>query len=267
MAENDKIKGAKDKEERKKGFLFYFFKVLKTIAWVFGGFIGLILIFLISFVLLYQFEGPRHWFNNRALDIVNAGLEGKIEVADIYINPFSYVDIKGLRVLAAGDTVAYVYHAHVTFNPGALLGSKALVYNAVLDSPRIKMLRSTLDSSWNITHISKPSVDTVAKKLNFTFDVRNLEIKNGFVLFIDSVKKFPQTDRVDFNNLFLKNLNTKIYALAELGMASLSLILSDSASWKEIPICRSRNSIFMPIWIRLMPTFGTFTCRRQRLNF
>jgi hypothetical protein len=170
-----------------------------------------------AFVGLSQSKWFRTTFYGWVLNIVNDQLEGKIEASDIKIMPFDGIQIWDLRLLAAGDTLAYASKVHISYSFSPILSNYLYIKSVELVNPSIKLIKNIKDGTWNFTHLSKPSTDTSSsKKLNWIFDLQKLEIINGKMLVFDPTPRDSVNKNFDFFNLYLKNLNVKLKAKAEI---------------------------------------------------
>ncbi len=223
MSENDKNNIEPDdrvedtaeqtNEPGKKSGFARFRKILLRFA------VFILLIFTIisaAFIGLSQSKWFRATFYGWVLNVVNNQLEGRIEVSDIKILPFEGIQIWDLRLLAAGDTLAFVDRVQIKYSFSPILSNYLYIKSIELDNPSIKLIKNTQDNSWNFAHFTKPSTDTSAsKKLNWIFDLQKLEIINGKMIVYDPTPR-DSNNNFNFSDLKLKNLNVKLKAKAEL---------------------------------------------------
>lgn len=174
----------------------------------------------IAIVGLTQTQSFRQWLGKHILAIVNAQLEATIEFSDMGGNVLTGLTFDNIRIITRGDTLLYAKQLSVRYDIEPLLRNNITVNGIYLDSPIIKLLRSTADSSWNFAHIAKPSSDTTAAApFTWTINVRNLTIVNGVFAMVDSTAppQVPSTkERLNFSNIRVDNLNLSLTALANL---------------------------------------------------
>ena len=210
-----------EKEEKQKKSLFTRF--LRTFLKVSMIAIGVLFILSLSFIGLSQMEGFRHWLSGYLLEIVNNELEGKLEFTDIILNPFKGgLELKNVCLSAAGDTVVFCEDVVVNFNIKPLFAEKAIVNYIYLESPRIKLIRSRIDSTWNFEHIAKPSSDTTTSKTNWVVEVKRLIINKAKLKVYDGTTSHESTGKLDYGNMNLENLNLKLNCLLKLGEPSFA---------------------------------------------
>jgi hypothetical protein len=192
------------------------------------------IIFTSTFIVLSFNAGFRRWSSKELLDIVNSQLEGKIEFSDYKYQFPNQIDLYNVRLLAAGDTLAYIQHLHLHFVINRLFAQKVLVRNLILDNPRIKILRSMTDSTWNVEHIAKPSGDTTTKPLpNWVIKVENLKINHSEFFMIDSTTADFSAKYFATNNIHLNDFNLSLSSNVELAKQSFMANI-DTISFNEL---------------------------------
>ena len=209
LAENNTY----NSKQRKSGWRRFRKIIFRTLVF----FISAILLLSLSFIILSQSAGFRHWFYSYVLDIVNNELEGKIEADDIKISLFEGIKITNLRILAAGDTVAKVDHVSVKYSFSPLLRNQLYIKSIDLSNPRIKLIRNKYDSTWNFEHIAKPTDDTTpTKKLDWIFNIKNLSIINADIQIDDRTSQKRYDNRFDPLHSNLQNFNFIMRGKADL---------------------------------------------------
>ncbi|MCK5742785.1 MAG: AsmA family protein, partial [Chlorobi bacterium] len=193
-----------------------FFK--RAFRFVFKSAIFLLLFLLltsVAIVILSYSEGFRSWSSEIILDKVNSSIEGEIEFSDIRINPFEGVELDNIRIMAAGDTVLYCKQVTVSLQIKPIFDESLMISKIMLDSPRIKLLRSAVDSSWNIAHIaaaSKKDPDADKSKSKWKINVAGIEMIDGSFIRYDSTLSEKTSGRLDFNHLDAVDINFDISA-------------------------------------------------------
>lgn len=174
----------------------------------------------LAIVALTQTQAFRQWLGNYILSFVNEQLEATIEFSDMGGNVLTGLTFDDVRIITRGDTLLYTKQLSLRYDLDPLFRQTITVNRIYLDSPTIRLLRSTADSSWNFAHIAKPSTDTTeGAPFTWTINVRNLTIANATFSMIDSTAP-PQppsaTERINFSNLRLDDFNVSLTALANL---------------------------------------------------
>lgn len=142
-----------------------------------------------------------------ALDFLNKELKGKVEIRDINFISIRGVEFFDVRLLAAGDTVAYIPKLAVAPDLRSLFGEKIKIYNLVLDRPVLKMLRNGSDSSWNIEHIVYPSTDTAKAPGTLKLEIASFRINNARFRLADSTADMRTSQALNYSNLALEEFN------------------------------------------------------------
>ncbi len=221
--ENNEDLEIKETEFKKKSFWSKLLKIILRIALICIAFVFTVSV---GFILLSQTAGFRHWLSGYLYNMINNELEGRLTFSDVKLNPLKgSLEINDVCLIAGGDTLVKCPLLDVNFSVKPLLMEKAIVRSIVLESPVIKILRSRMDSSWNIEHVAKPSTNTAKSKSNWIIDVSKLEIRNGRVVLYDSTYSHFKSQNIDYGNLSLDKFNLKLSALLKLKEPSFSVNL------------------------------------------
>jgi len=130
-------------ENKKRPPRFLFFRKLsKFLLKLSVGILSFLIGLSIVIIILSQFYGFRHWAANSILGIVNDGLEAKIEIGDLDFFHLDGIELIDVRMLVAGDTLAYIPRLAVDVQFEMLWDSKAHVNRLIMEKPRIKLLRA-----------------------------------------------------------------------------------------------------------------------------
>ena len=206
-------------------------KVFKVIAKTLLVILLSVVVLFGVFILLTQTKGFRSWLSGIIVNIANKELIGKIEFSDIGINPFTgRIELDDFKLFAAGDTVVSLAKLEVSLKIRPLLSQKAIINHIYLNSPKIKILRSLTDSTWNVEHIAKPSEDTTTSPPPEWFiDLNKLKIDNAEFCMIDSVNvtNFSKSEMINFLNLQLRDLNIEIEAKADLKKSKFDISINN----------------------------------------
>ncbi|MDQ1265967.1 MAG: hypothetical protein QG635_1119, partial [Bacteroidota bacterium] len=120
------------------------------------------------------------------LNLANDNLEGKIQFRGIRFG-FNNLTLYDFKLFTAGDTLVSTPEITVRYKLLPLIDKKLIINNVEIKYPRVKLLRSLSDSTWNFQHIAKPNPDTtVSPPPNLTIDVDNLNISDASLTFRDS---------------------------------------------------------------------------------
>lgn len=144
-------------------------------------------------------------------------------IADINIEDISFSNPLGIEfvkvsVVTAGDTLAFVNSLIVDLDIMGLTRGKATIQNLILNEPKIKLLRSNQDSTWNYEHLIKPSPPKPsAEPSKFIVDLKSFIIKSGTFIFIDSVEAQWTDKMIAYNRMLFDDLNMDMSALIQFG--------------------------------------------------
>lgn len=148
-------------------------------------------------VALTQYEPFRQWAIAKGLEAVNGALAGRVEVKDIDGNLITGLTVREARLIAGDTTLAYVPRIELDYMLAPVFESRRIIASAVLHNPQINLLRNA-DGVWNFAQIVPPSTDTTQQPrtpLAWTFDIRNLEIRDATLSIYDAAT--PPVDRPD----------------------------------------------------------------------
>lgn len=171
-------------------------------------FIAFLAVLSFALIIIAQTESFRRSALQTVLGVVNSFLIGKVELQDIYFNPAGGLELLELRILAGGDTVAYIRKTAIDIDYFPLFDENVMVRGIELVNPRIKILRSLQDSAWNISKIAEPSTDTTASEPSeWLIHLQKLSIANGSFFMVDSVNLYDAKGRISFVDMHLDSLN------------------------------------------------------------
>ena len=142
ISENIEIKQEEPKKEKERAK--FFARTMKFLAWLF---ICIVTFFAtVTFVLfiLFQFSGFRAWVLEYGLTFANENLKAKIEIEDIRFRSVLGLELKNVRLLAAGDTLVSSQRVYLDIDIWGLLHNKINIRSLYLDTPKIKFLRRTV---------------------------------------------------------------------------------------------------------------------------
>ena len=194
----------------------------------------IILIFVIilssSLIVLTQFQFFRQWLSGFVIDYINENLTAKVEFSDITLNPFRGIELKDIRLIAAGDTVLSAKSIFIDPDLYAILDGKFVINSIYLDNPRIKLLKSLTDSSWNYTHIVKPSTDTAQKSqgepTRLFLDLKKIHLSHASLIMRDSTVAEACSNKLNVANMEFDNFFIDVSATMRLPDNSFTTTLN-----------------------------------------
>lgn len=190
--------------------------------------------FSIGLVVLAQFKFFRNFALGQILGIVNQSLIAKIEADDLtFWNPDG-IKIFGARLLTDGDTLAYVPELILNVNYEDLLNQKVTVNKLILNKPDIRLLRNSLDSTWNYDKIAPPSDDTTnSGPTPWEIYVKHLELNNANFKYYDSTKTYVNYQTMDYEHLELNGFDLSISAIILPGKNDFSVNIKNLTAFEE----------------------------------
>ena len=190
----------------------------KTRKWIFRLILIALLFMVISsasFMILVQYKGFRSWLSDLVLNIINKELVARVEISDIKINPFRGIEVYDIKLITDGDTLAFIPKLDVKFSTSMLLENVIMVRELTIDNPRIKLIRNPKDSTWNFSHIARPTPDdSVKKPFKWLIDVRKLLLTNSRITISDPLTA-TNDGKFSPSNLYLDSLNIDLKAKAD----------------------------------------------------
>lgn len=222
MAEEQK---KEDKKVRKKRTLFQ--KIVNIFLYI--G-LGIFLILVIAFA-VSQTSFFRNWLREKAMSAANDALNGQIYISRLDGTIFTSLILHDTYITMDSDTLLHAGRIEVRTSPLQLLFKKIYIRKVELDSARINLIRDR-DGTLNLSKLIPPSdtTDTTTSSFPFKILAAEINIKNSEL----SMRNFDMNpsvsyDSLNLHNLFVKNLNLKLSAFAdinnkdfEVGIHSLS---------------------------------------------
>ena len=181
----------------------------------------------------------RQFVVSKITNIANNFLEAEIQISDIRFNRINGFSIENLKIITANDTLANVEKTIIDINFEKLFFQNQFAINSLeLKNPKIKLLRSEIDSIWNFNRIVKPSEKpkdtTVKEPSQFSIAVRSLKIENGSFTYWDSTVDWKSSGKIHFSQMAWENLNVNLQnTLIDVGNSIYSTKISSVAA-KEI---------------------------------
>ena len=191
-------------------------KILSVLKWLGLGLLFLLLFIIISLFAINEIEFIRKPFLKFATNIANNALLAKVSLEDLKFTSFNSIEIKQVKLLADGDTLANIENIKVKIEISPILQSQFIVRNIEIHNGTIKLLRNKYDSLWNFEKIAPPS-NTVSQPSSTQpiIDVRKLDFTNITFVFKDSTAS-DTSARFNPLDIYAKNLNINLSAYANL---------------------------------------------------
>ncbi len=166
-------------------------------------------------VALTQYEPFRQWAIGKGLEFANDALAGELSVGDVDGNLITGLILHDVRLDAGDSTFVFIPEIDLHYSLPPIFESRRIVATLVLHKPEINLLRDA-DGVWNFSQIAKPSTDTAQEPrspLEWVFDVRGLEIRDGTVTLFDATSEpNSSAQHVDFLHSQLRRLNLGLSA-------------------------------------------------------
>lgn len=197
-----------------KSFSKKLFKWLKRVVLIFLVFL---VILSITLTIVFNTESFRRSFIAEITKLINNELIGKVEIEDLYFINLNKIKVKGFRLLAAGDTVASANEVIVDIYYEPLLSSKIKLNELTLNSPNIKLLRSRIDSNWNINKIAKPAAASEPSKSSLIIDINKIRLRNAQFTMIDSLANDYPVGMFNPTRMRFRDINLEMRAIARIG--------------------------------------------------
>ena len=170
----------------------------------------IICMFLILFIVIISYSSSvRHYFLNKITDVVNEFLIADVEISDIHIIKFNGIALQHVRVITAGDTLAYIPEIEININFEKIFLGIIDVNFIQLQAPRIKLLRSFQDSVWNYNKIINPSknIEETTSPSKLKINIGELILNNAYFVMWDSTAEYKSAGHIHYDKLALKELN------------------------------------------------------------
>lgn len=188
-----------DKPSRFKRIFSFIAKSMLSIA---------MLLILLVVIISYS-PSIRHYLLNKITNVVNEYLIADIEIDDIHILNFNGIALQHIRVMTAGDTLAYIPEIEANINFESLFSGVIDLNYVKLNSPNIKLLRNSKDSLWNYTQIVKPSQEPKepSSPSSLKIKVGELVLNNAKFAMWDSTVNYDFYGHINYQKMALSELN------------------------------------------------------------
>lgn len=181
-------------------------RIVKRMLLVFATFLFLCGIFVFVVSQSTQF---RHWTISLILGIANEFLLAEVNIRDIGFSMSDGVSLRDITIVTGEDTLLKAKEISADIDLAGLIFDERIDIRSIkLDNPHINLVRSTNDSLWNFQKIVAPSdkLDDTTKS-NLKINVGLIEIKNGSVLFWDSLSNFKPKGKINFTQMAWDKIN------------------------------------------------------------
>lgn len=178
----------------------------------------LVLLFVIVLLISINFLPKSKFFQDFAgeqiTNILEDQLKAQTKIGSIFFDKLGYLELNQVFVITAGDTLAYIPKVIVDVDLWEFFDKKIEINQLSLENPHIKMIRS-LDSTWNVTHIVKPSEEKPQDSSSVPFiEIENFKINSGNFLLYDSLNVKPEDHQksklLNYSYLQLAKLNVDL---------------------------------------------------------
>jgi hypothetical protein len=198
----------------------------------------ILILLLATFCFLLSISTPFRQFTLRqALNLSHQFLTADVQIKDIRFNRLQGISIDGIRVITAGDTLADIEQMVVDVDFESLLSDNIVINYVEMINPRVKLMRSAVDSIWNFNKIAPPSDapddDTTAAKT--VIKVKSLKMTNGYFVYWDSTTTWHPASDISWIQMKWDNLNLTLHnTVIDFGEPSYS---TEIANISAMEIC------------------------------
>ncbi len=177
---------------------------------------------------LVQTEWFHRWAAQKLTAVLSDELEAKLEFSSIRFNIFKGVELDSIRLQTRGDTLLRAGSLRISYELEPLLIKNIVISEVLINDADIRLLRSRMDSSWNVDHIVKPTPDNPNKKaLDWGISVRNVALTNARLRVHDSLSFEPIANRLHYTRLQLDSLNLSLSATLNLAAKQYAVSIDD----------------------------------------
>lgn len=193
-----------DKKTTKKSFTKKFFKYFLLL------FLFLFITLSSLIILIPRIEFLQEQLASKVEYFLKDQFIADLKIGKINFKNYDEIEISEILLYTKGDTLAYIPKLELEFNFKQLISKNIHIKKLKLHNSVFKMLRSK-DSTWNYEYIVliEDDNDTTTSKTPI-LNLKNLELKNCRFVMLDSLDSTSYKDKLNFSNINLSNLNTKI---------------------------------------------------------
>ncbi len=209
-----------ENNKKKKSFLKKLFKFIFITS---GAFFTI----LICLVIFIQTSFFKNWLLDYVVNIINKSLidkESKICAGTIEGSIVRGFKMKNVYLIVKKDTMLKFSELEADYDLHRLLNKEVYLRNVVLNDFNANFTKvKDKDGSliWNYEYLLKKEIeeeDTVKKEFDWKITVKNLELRNNSIRFLEeknsdvSFNEIPvtNTEKFDLSNLDIKNLNLEL---------------------------------------------------------
>lgn len=169
------------------------------------------LIILAGFIASFQIPGIRKIYSNTLSDILTDELEAKVEFSDLRVNGLINIELLNVRIITVGDTLLSTPSIFVDLSLMRSNLQNLYINKIAIKDPKIKLIRSSQDSSWNFEHIAKPAKKDKppTPNPNLMINLGNLVLENAQLAVNDKLYSVKREIFNPFKNN-LKDLNLSL---------------------------------------------------------
>ncbi|MEM9850130.1 MAG: AsmA family protein, partial [Bacteroidota bacterium] len=162
-------------------------KILKIAAWLFGIFLGLLLVI----ALLIQVPAVQNKIVQQVASTLSETLNTKVELRRVVLKPFKTLALKGVYLESQQqDTLVYAEEVGVNLSVLRLLKQRIHVREIYLEGAKIQLHRAQADSLFNYQFLidafaSDQPKDTTASPSTWTFGLDEVSIQDSYFRMLD----------------------------------------------------------------------------------
>lgn len=202
----------KIKREKKKRTLLQ--KIVNIFLYI--G-LGIFLIIAIAFA-ISQTSFFRHWLKDKAMNIANNELNGKVYIGELDGTIFTSLILRNTNITMGNDTLLNAGKVEIRTSPLQLLFKKIYVRKIELDDIRINLIKDST-GELNISKLISPSTtkDTTPSHFPFKIIVAELNIRNTDLSLRNyDIKTASSYDNLNMHDLRIKDMNLSLNAYADI---------------------------------------------------
>ncbi|MEK6649578.1 MAG: translocation/assembly module TamB domain-containing protein [Bacteroidota bacterium] len=174
-----------------------------------------------------QTRAFKAWLLDRVVSAADASLNGNLRIGRIEGNLITGLELYDVRLVERGVTLVAAERVDVSYDPLGVALQRIGISDVTVVRPEILLYRS-LDSTWNINRLAKPTEQDSAIS-SWTIVVRQARLNDARVRIIDSVALRGRERRgtvlpdsaVDYANVLLEDV--QLSGGAEIGSQALSV--------------------------------------------
>lgn len=201
--------------------------LLRWIMWAIIGTFSLLFVLSIAGYIVVQTEWFHRWAARQLTAVLSDQLEANLSFRSIRFNVFRGVELDSVVLTTRGDTLLAARSLRVMYEPEPLLIRRIVVRSVILDEPRLRILRSRVDSTWNVAHVVKPNPDTTGTPFDWDLSVRSFVLNSARVIVWDSLSSPLPSNRFHATNTTLDSLTLRMSASGNLASNAFAVSIDE----------------------------------------